>query len=96
MVHARGVALDGTQGHLIRGPRGKLARLLVELCVAQNGTMFLLATECQLVGRLSPIAAKWRCREGFQLVQVNRAQMKRAHCWKATAESTFIVLEPAF
>ena len=96
MVHARGVALDGIQGHLIRGPRGKLARLLVELCVAQNGTMFLLATECQLVGRLSPIAAQWRLRDGFRLVQVNRAQMKRAHCWKATAESEFIVLEPAF
>ena len=92
MVHARGGPLTEYRDT----PRGKLARLLVELCVAQNGTMFLLATVCQLVGRLSPIAAKWRLREGFQLVQVNRAQMKRAHCWKATAESTFIVLEPAF
>ena len=105
-------SFDGTQwptqgaleGHLVWGPLeghlDKQVRLQVDWCVLQNGTLFVLATECQLVGRLSPIAAKWRLREDFRLVQVERRYMKRAHCWKATAEigmdnGVFIVLEPA-
>ena len=68
----------------------------VELCISINDNLFILATAGELVSRLSPTAAKWRLQEQFQLVAVDRSQMKRAHCWKTDGAGDTIILEHHF